>query len=83
MFLTVSANPVTVAVTATAAPALAIPDIGTSAVDPQAPKWNITEPSAAFTTATMFAKRVTAKISGQSGVFIGVVGAVGKTSLRS
>lgn len=82
MPLTVSANPVTVAVTATAAPALAIPDLGTSAVDPQAPKWNIAEANAAYTPAIIFAKRSTATISGQSGVFIGIVGAVGTTSLR-
>lgn len=81
MSLPVSANPITITVTTTPAPAFVIPGVEMSAVDPQAPKRNIAEASVASTTATIFVKRETPTISGQSGVFIGVVGAAGKASL--
>ncbi|PTB35135.1 uncharacterized protein TrAFT101_002333 [Trichoderma asperellum] len=81
MFRTVSASLVTVTVTTTPAPTFAIPSLGMSAVDTQAPKWNITKSSEASTTATVFAQRRTTTISGPSGVFIGIVGAVAGLSI--
>ncbi|KAL7896057.1 hypothetical protein HDV64DRAFT_256325 [Trichoderma sp. TUCIM 5745] len=72
MIPAVNENPVTAA----PAPALAISSAGLSTSDHQTPKWHITETDAVSTIATIFAKRSTATISGQSGIYIGIVGAL-------